>query len=136
MDGRLSLREHPGVIVVSHRSPPLSVVAWILVAAAALLYPFTLYLGLAAGDRVPQLLQFDWWAALSPLVVIEFDIVGALILRRHAGHAVGSLALVGGLCTSLSDFAGAYAAYSLTHGHLCRSPGSPFGCVAGSGTQG
>jgi signal transduction histidine kinase len=123
MDERPRMREHQVVINGFYRRRPPSLVAWILVAAAALLYPFTLYLGLAAGDRVPQLLRFDWWAALSPLVAIQFGIVGALILRRHAGHAVGLLALVGGLCTSLSDFAGAYAAYSLTHGHLLPATG-------------
>lgn len=112
------MREHQVVVRDFYRTPPRSPVAWILVAASALLYPFTLYLGLAAGDRVPQLLQFDWWAALSPLVAIEFGIVGALIVRRHSGHVVGWLAVVGGFCTSLSDFAGAYAAYSLTHAHV------------------
>jgi signal transduction histidine kinase len=91
-------------------------VAWILVGIEALLYPFTLYLGLAAGGRLPQLLQFGWWGALAPLLASEFGIVGALILRRHPGHAIGSLAVIGGLCTSLAAFAGAYAAYSLTHG--------------------
>lgn len=112
------MREHQVVVRDFYRTPPRSLVAWILVAASVLLYPFTLYLGLAAGDRVPQLLQFDWWGALSPLVAIEFGIVGALILRRHPGHVVGWLAVVGGFCTSLSDFAGAYAAYSLTHAHV------------------
>ncbi len=106
-----------------YRRPLPSLVAWILVAVAALLYPFTLYLGLAAGGRLPQLLQFGWWGALGPLLAIEFGIVGALILRRHPGHAVGSLAVIGGFCTSLAGFAGAYAAYSLTHGHVLPASG-------------
>jgi signal transduction histidine kinase len=98
-------------------------VAWILVGIEALLYPFTLYLGLAAGGSLPQLLQFGGWGALTPLLAIEFGIVGTLILRRHPRHAVGSLAVIGGFCTSVSAFAGAYAAYSLTHGHLLPASG-------------
>jgi signal transduction histidine kinase len=105
------------------RRPAAGWGAWILVGIEALLYPFTLYLGTAAGDRVSQMLQFGWWGALSPLLAIEFGIVGALIVRRHPGHAVGLLAAAGGFCVSLSAFAGAYAAYSLTHGHLLPASG-------------
>jgi len=88
-----------------------------------LLYAPTLYLGLSAGGRLPQLLQFGWYGGLSPLVGIEFGIVGALLLRRHPGHALGSIALIGGFATSLSVFAGAYAAFSFTHGHLLPATG-------------
>jgi len=98
-------------------------VAWILVGIEALLYPFTLYLGLAAGGRPPQLLQFGWGGALTPLLAIEFGIVGALILRRHPRHAIGWLAVTGAFCTVLSGFAGAYAAYSLTDGKLLPEGG-------------
>jgi signal transduction histidine kinase len=123
MDVRPRMREHHAVIGDLNRRPPPSLVAWFLVAAAALLYPFILYLGLQAGALAPDPLQFDWWAALAPLLAIEFGIVGALILRRHPGHAVGSLAVIGGACTFLSVFAGAYAAYSITHGHLLPAEG-------------
>jgi signal transduction histidine kinase len=111
MDVRLPMREHPVVL------------AWILVGVEAVLYPLTLYLGTAQGDQVPPLLQFGWWGALSPLTAIEFGIVGALILRRHPGHAVGWLAVVGGFGTSLSTFTGAYAAFSLTHGNVLPATG-------------
>jgi signal transduction histidine kinase len=103
--------------------PAVSWWAWILVGFEVLLYPFTLYLGTGAGDHVSQLLQFGWWGALTPLLAIEFGIAGALILRRHPGHSVGLLAVGGGSCLSLSAFAGAYAAYSLTHGHLLPASG-------------
>lgn len=112
------MREHQRVIRALYRRWPPGMVAWFLVGAAILLYPFTLYFGLASGGRVPDLLQFGWWEGLGPLLAIQFGIVGALILRRHAGHAVGALAVVGGFCTVLSAFAGAYAAFSLTHGHV------------------
>jgi signal transduction histidine kinase len=112
------MREHPVVIANLFRRPAAAWVAWTLVLVAVLLYPFTLYFGLAAGGNVPQLLQFDWWAALTPLATIELGIVAALVLRRHPRHAVGWVAAVGGICASLSAFAGSYAAYSLTHGHV------------------
>ena len=123
MDERPQMREHQVVIRDLYRRPLPSLVAWILVAVAALLYPFTVYLDHAAGGPLPPLLQFGWWEALGPLLAIEFGIVGALILRRHPGHAVGSLAVIGGFCTLLSVFAGAYAAYSFTHGHLLPADG-------------
>jgi signal transduction histidine kinase len=105
------------------RRPAAAKVAWILVGVQVLLYPLTLYLGTKEGAQVPPLLQLGWWGAVAPLVAIEFGIVGALILRRHAGHAVGWLATMGGLGLSLSSFAGAYAAYSLTHGGLLPAAG-------------
>ena len=123
MDERPRMREHQVVIRDLYRRPLPSLVAWILVAVAAILYPLSLYLDHAAGGRLPPLLQFGWWEALGPLLAIEFGIVGALILRRHPGHAVGSLAVIGGFCTLLSVFAGAYAAYSYTHGHLLPADG-------------
>lgn len=98
-------------------------IAWALVGIDALLYPVTLYLGIVAGNLVPQQLQLGWWGALAPLLAIEFGIVGALIIRRHPGHAVGLVAVIGGFSTSLSIFVGAYAAYSLTHGHLLPATG-------------
>src|SRR5258708_4584661 len=105
VEGRM--REHPLVIGSALRRPVAGRVAWILVGIELLLYPFTLYLGLTAGDRVAQTLQFGWWGVLSPLLAIEFGIVGALILRRHPGHGVGLVAVAGSLCTALSAFAGA-----------------------------
>jgi signal transduction histidine kinase len=105
------------------RRPAAGWVAWVLVGIEALLYPFTLYLGTGAGDRLSPTLQFGWWGVLSPLLAIAFGIVGALIVRRHPGHAVGLLAAAGGFCLSLSAFAGAYAAYSLTHEHLLPATG-------------
>lgn len=118
MDESPRMRDHPVVIRGLHRRLTPSRVAWILVGTSALLYPWTLYLGLTAGTNVPQLLQFDWWSALTPLATIELGIVAALVLRRHPGHAVGWVAAIGGFCQSLSVFAGSYAAYSLTHGHV------------------
>ncbi len=117
MDVEGQMREHPMVIGSALRRPTAGRVAWILVGIEVLLYPVTLYLGLTASDRVTQTLQFGWWGALSPLLGIEFAIVGALILRRHPGHGVGLIVVAGSLCTALSAFAGAYAAYSLTSGH-------------------
>jgi signal transduction histidine kinase len=117
------MREHPLVIGSGLRRPVAGRVAWILAGIGLLLYPFTLYLGLTAGDRVAQTLQFGWWGALSPLLAIEFGIVGALILRRHPGHGVGLVAVAGSLCTALSAFAGAYAAYSLTSGNPLPAAG-------------
>lgn len=111
------MREHPLVTANLSGRPAASWVAWTLVLVAAVLYPFTLSLGLAAGRNVPQMLQFDWWAALTPLATIELGVVGALVLRRHPRHAVGWVAAIGGVFASLSAFAGSYAAYSLTHGH-------------------
>jgi signal transduction histidine kinase len=117
------MREHPEVIGKVFRRPAAGWVAWILVGVEALLYPLTLYLGTAQGGRVPPLLEFGWWGALGPLLAIEFGIVGALILRRHPGHAVGLLAVIGGFCLWLSIFMGAYAAYSLTHANLLPATG-------------
>lgn len=117
------MREHPVVIERALRRPAVAWAAWTLVGIEALLYPFTLYLGIMAGDRVPPQLQLGWWGALAPLLAIEFGIVGALIVRRHPGHAVGLLAVIGGFCTALSIFAGAHAAYSLTHGRLLPATG-------------
>jgi signal transduction histidine kinase len=123
MDARPWMREHPPMIGKVFRRPASGRVAWILVGVEALLYPFSLYLGTTQGDRVPSLLQFGWWGALGPLLAIEFGGVGALILRRHPGHAVGWLAALGAFAFSLSIFAGAYAAYSLTHGDLLPASG-------------
>jgi signal transduction histidine kinase len=117
------MREHPLVIESWLRRPAAAWIAWVLVGIEVLLYPPTLYLGIAQGAQEPSLLQFGWWGAISPLLAIEFGIVGALILRRHPGHAVGLLAVAGGLCLSVSIFAGAYAAYSLTHGDVLPAIG-------------
>jgi signal transduction histidine kinase len=117
------MREHPLMIGKVLRHPAVGRAAWTLVGVSALTYPVTLYLGASAGARLPQLLQFGWWGALSPLLGIEFGIVGALILRRHPGHALGCVAVVGGFCASLSAFAGAYAAYSYAYGHLLPATG-------------
>lgn len=117
------MRDDPRVIRDLYRRSPPSLVAWILVGVATLLYPFTLYLGLAAGDRLPDLLQFSWWGAFAPVLGIEFGTVGSLILGRHPRHAVGWLALVGGFSTALSAFAGAYAAYSVSHAQLLPASG-------------
>jgi signal transduction histidine kinase len=111
------MREHP-VVTSRVKWPAPWWVAWTLVGVGVLTYPFTLYLGLAAGSHVPQLLQLGWWGAITPLAAIEIGIVGALILRRNPRHALGWVAAVGGLCTSVSAFAGSYAAYSVTHGHV------------------
>jgi len=105
------------------RRPAVGGGSWVLVGIEALLYPFTLYLGTMQGDRVPAVLQFGWWGALTPLLAIEFGVVGALILRRHPGHTVGLLAAAGGLSLSMSAFTGAYAAYSLTHGDVLPATG-------------
>ncbi len=118
MDEGPRMRDHPLVIKDLYRRLTPSRVAWTLVGTSALLYPWTLYLGLTAGTKIPELLQFDWWSALTPLATIELGIVAALVLRRHPRHAVGWVAAVGGFCQSLSVFAGSYAAYSLTHGHV------------------
>jgi signal transduction histidine kinase len=123
MDVQRQMGEHPLVIGLDIRRLPAGRVAWILVGIEALLYPFTLYLGLTASDRLVQLLQFGWWGALSPLVALEFGILGALILRRHPGHGIGLVAVAGSLCLALSAFAGAYAAYSLTPGHALPAAG-------------
>jgi signal transduction histidine kinase len=112
------MREHPAVIGKMFRRPAVAGIAWILVGVEALLYPFTLYLGTTQGDRLPSLLQFGWWGALGPLLAIEFGVVGALILRRHPGHAVGWLAVLGGFTLALSTFAGSYAAWSFSHGRV------------------
>lgn len=117
MDEQPRMRQHP-VVTRSLRWPAPWWVAWTVVGMGVLMYPFTLYLGLAAGDNVPQLLQLGWWGALTPIGAIEIGIVGALILRRNPRHGVGGVAMVGGFCTSLSAFAGSYAAYSVTHGHV------------------
>jgi signal transduction histidine kinase len=123
IDERLRIREHPVVIGDVLRRPAADWGAWVLVGIEALLYPFTLYLGTTARDPLSPALQFGWWGVLSPLLAIAFGIVGALIVRRHPGHAVGLLAAAGGFCLSLSAFAGAYAAYSLTHRHLLLATG-------------
>src|SRR6202035_2977067 len=123
MDVRRRMREHPLVIRSALQRPWTGRAAWILVGLEALLYPVTLYLGLTASAHVVQLLQFGWWGVLSPLLGIEFALVGALILHRHPGHGVGVIAVVGGFCMVLSTFAGAYAAYSLTAGHNLPATG-------------
>ena len=118
MDVRPRMREHPVVIASLFRRPAAGWVAWILVLVAVAVYPFTLYLGLTAGSNVPQMLQFDWWAALTPLATLELGIVAALVLRRHPRHALGWVAALGAFFASLTGIAGSYAAYSLTHGHV------------------
>jgi signal transduction histidine kinase len=118
MDDGCRMQEHRLVIASGIERPTAAWVAWTLALVAAILYPFTLYLGLTAGSNVPSMLQFDWWSALTPLATIELGIVAALVLRRHPRHAVGWVAAIGGLLASLSAFAGSYAAYSLTHGHV------------------
>src|SRR5438874_1169124 len=123
MDVRRQMREHPLVIGKAFQRLPTRHVAWILVAIEALLYPFTLYLGLTASDRVDQLFQFGWWGGLSPLVALAFGILAALILRRQPGHGVGLVAVAGSFWLALSAFAGAYAAYSLTPGHALPATG-------------
>jgi hypothetical protein len=117
------MREHPLVIGKATRRASSASVAWTLVGVEVLLYPITLYLGLGASDHLTQLFQFGWWGALTPLVAVEFGIVGALILRRQPGHGIGLVAVIGSLCTALSAFAGAYAAYSLTRGHSLPAMG-------------
>jgi signal transduction histidine kinase len=123
MDVQGQMGEHPLVIGAALQRPATSRVAWIVAGIELLLYPLTLYLGLMASDRVVQTLQFGWWGALSPLLAIESAIVGALILRRHPRHGVGLIAVAGSLCLALSAFTGAYAAYSLTSGHLLPAAG-------------
>ena len=123
MDTLAGMRDHPVVIRNLFRKLPSSRVAWALVVVAAALYPFTLYLGRTAGSNLPQLLRFDWWAALAPLATIELAIVAALILHRHPSHAVGWVAAAGSFSMSLSAFCGSYAAYSLTHGHVLPAAG-------------
>ena len=123
MDERTQLRDDAVMKPELGRSRISSRLAWVPVGAAVLLYPITLYLGLSAGGRLPQLLQFGWWGTFSALLGIEFGIVGALILRRHPGHAVGWLAVIGGFCNSLAAIAGAYAAYSYSHGHFLPAEG-------------
>src|ERR1700693_3247667 len=118
IDGRPRMREHPVVIASLFRRPVAGWVAWILFLVAVAVYPFTLYLGLTAGSNVPQMLQFDWWAALTPLATLELGIVAALVLRRHPRHALGWVAALGAVFASLTGIAGSYAAYSLTHGHV------------------
>jgi signal transduction histidine kinase len=112
------MREHPVVIGNLLRRPAAAWVAGTLVGLEVLLYPMTLYLGTMQGARVPPLLQFGWWGALSPLLGIEFTVVGGFILRRQPRHLVGWLAVIGGFSTSLASFGGGYAAYSLTHDHF------------------
>ena len=116
MDEWPLVRDHPVMRAAVQPSSIPAWAAWLLVGAAVLLYPPTLVLGVGSGGRLPQLLQFGWWGVLSPLLGIAFGIVGALILHRHRGHAVGSLAVVGGFCFALAAIAGAYAAYSFSHG--------------------
>ncbi len=123
MDEERQMRDHPVVVRDLFRRLPSSRLAWILVGTSALLYPLTLYLGLAAGGNVPQMLQFDWWAALTPLATIELGIVAALVLHRHPGHPVGWVAAIGSFCTSVSAFAGSYAAYSLSHANALPADG-------------
>src|ERR1700736_1675526 len=101
MDEWPAVRDHPVVKpAIRGRSIPIAV-AWIPVGVAVLLYAPPLSLGLSPGGRLPQLLQFGWYGGLSPLVGIEFGIVGALLLRRHPGHALGSIPLIGGFAPSL-----------------------------------
>jgi signal transduction histidine kinase len=123
MDTLAGMRDHPVVIRDLFRKLPSSRLAWTLVVVAAVLYPFTLYLGRSAGSNLPQLLRFDWWAALTPIATIELGIVAALVLRRHPSHAVGWVAAVGSFLMSVSAFTGSYAAYSLTHGHVLPAAG-------------
>src|ERR1700682_1410722 len=105
MEESPSVRDHPLMKAVVRRSSIPTWVPWLPVGLAVLVYGPTLYLGLSAGGRQPPLLQFGWWGALNPLLGIEFGIVGALVLRRHPGHAVGWLAVAGGFCASLSAMA-------------------------------
>ncbi len=122
MDEGAEMRNH-GLVTTTHNGQTRRrLAAWGLVGTAALLYPPTLYLGLAAGSEVPSLVQFDWWSALTPLAAIELGVVAALVLRRHPDHAVGWVALAGCLSTALYAFAGAYAAFSLTHGRVLPAP--------------
>jgi len=123
MDARPRMREHPAVIGKMLRRPASGRVAWILVGVEAVLYPLTLYLGTAQGAHVPSLLEFGWWGALAPLLAVEFGVVGALILRRHPGHAVGWLAVAGGFSLWLSVFAGTYGAFSITHANALPATG-------------
>lgn len=123
MDADARMRDHRLVVTTFHRTWPAGLAAGALVVVAVAAYPFTLYLGLTAGSNLPQLLQFDWWAALTPLAAIELGIVAALVLRRHPGHAVGWVAAIGSLLTSLSAFSGSYAAFSLTNSNILPASG-------------
>ena len=96
--------------------PAPSWLAWILLGAQAVLCPFIYLLGSSAGSGLPALLRFGWWERLAPLLALELGLVGTLIVRRHARHAVGWLAVAGGFATMLNGFAGAYSGYSLGHG--------------------
>jgi signal transduction histidine kinase len=88
-------------------------IAWGLAVGSIVLFPATLYLGLAAPADVPALLQLGWWGAVVSLVGVTYCVVGALILRRRSRNSIGWLASVGGFTTSFYLFAGAYAAYAL-----------------------
>lgn len=124
MDVMARMLEHPLVSARMLRDGAgVHATAWILAAIEACLYPLTLYLGLMQGTGVSASLQFGWWGALSPLLAIEFGTVGALVLRRHQRHGLGLVATVGAFCLSLSAFAGAYGAYSLTHENLLPAAG-------------
>lgn len=115
MDGWAELRDHPEVTAAMRRRSIPGWMPWFLVGLSLLLYPPTLYLGLNARGRLPQLVQFDTWAAVAPALGIVFGMVGSLILRSHPRHAVGWLALLGGFSTCLAVFAGTYAGYSISH---------------------
>jgi signal transduction histidine kinase len=101
-----------------NRRPDPAWMAWILLGLQAVLCPLTYGLGLETRGNLPPILQFGEWETFAPLLALEFGLVGALIVGRHPRHSVGWLAIIGGLCTSLSVFAGVYAAYAATRGQL------------------
>jgi signal transduction histidine kinase len=115
MDVGAEVRDDLGVSLTAVKAQAAGWVVWAPVGVLTLLYPLTLYLGITARGQLPPLLQFGWWETLTPLVGLEFGLVGGLIIHRYPRNAVGWLALGGGTCTSLSVLAGAYAAYSFTH---------------------
>jgi signal transduction histidine kinase len=110
MDSRPRVRDHRVVSGRLRQKPTW--IAWGLAVAAATCYPPTLYLGLMAPANVPPVLRLGWWGAIGSLVGLAYCVVGALIIRRHHRHVVGWLAGLGGFATSLSIFAGAYAAFA------------------------
>ena len=118
MDEAARVRDHGTVLLRLRRRLPPGWPAWLLLAGQGLLVPFTYFLGLSARGTLSPLLQFGWWETFAPLFAFEFTLVGALIVRRHPRHAVGWLAVAGGFSTGLSVFAGAYTAYSTTHGEV------------------
>ncbi len=85
--------------------------AWSIVGLSAVFEGLFVFL-LILNSAHPKVDTYDYWLA-DVIMAVIFPAVGALIVSRYPGNALGWLFCVAGLFIATGGFAGEYAAYTL-----------------------